>query len=233
MTFVSRSISHNSKQFFNNRIPGSCSKNAVFHVLTVCACKQSQRETGPHVSSSWFKSQTTMLNAKEKKCMWWFLSKHGFMIHWLISYTDECSVRLSVYLYVCVCERYSKGFHEHAAYHITSNDTTVYFSWNQDKSHVYYLQLCTVCVCVHMCVCALVCVFARGLNVKLSGLSGDNDVAISTGGQHTDPSGGRGDIWTKKKLWRRSQGALVAVNCGYVGWSITAVVEWAAKVVCL
>ena len=146
-----------------------------------------------------------------------FLPKHGFLIHWLIIYTD---------VYVCMRDtaKISMINTQHTTF--TSNDSTVYFSWNQSKAHVYYLQLCTVCVCV--CVCLHVCehLSACGLNVKVSG---GWVVSCLHWRAVYGPQWRRWALKSRRRNRRWSQGALTAVHCGYVGWSITAVVEWAEE----
>lgn len=116
--------------------------------------------------------------------IWWYSSsKHGFLIHWLIIYTNECLVRLSSYLCVrvCVCMRDTANISMINTQHTTLpvKDSTVYFSWNQNKAHGHYLQLCTVCVCV----CVLACVW-----VCQGRLSSDSSVDAFTGRQWTDAS---------------------------------------------
>lgn len=63
---------------------------------------------------------------------------------------------------VCVCMRDTANISMINTQHTTLpvKDSTVYFSWTQNKAHGHYLQLCTVCVCV--CLCACLCVSVSG-----------------------------------------------------------------------
>lgn len=134
-----------------------------------------------------------------------FLSKHGFLIHWLVINTD---------VYVCMRDtaKISMINTQHTTF--TSNDSTVYFSWNQSKAHVYYLQLCTVCVCVFACVWALVCVC--GLNVKVSGVW---VVSCLHWRAVYGPQWRRWALKSRRRNRRRSQGALTAVHLWVCGLS--------------
>lgn len=55
LSVVSDSISQNSKQLFHDKIPGSCSKNALMDACTACARKQ-ERGRGHTLLSTRFKS---------------------------------------------------------------------------------------------------------------------------------------------------------------------------------
>lgn len=154
--------------------------------------------------------------------IWWYSSsKHGFLIHWLIIYTNECLVRLSSYLCVrvcvCVCMRDTANISMINTQHTTLpvKDSTVYFSWTQNKAHGHYLQLCTVCVCVFVCLPVCECV-RGGWAVRaawMPSLDGSGQMQVG-----------------RKKLW-----LLWSVHCGYEGWAIAAVVDqaaWACVCVC-
>lgn len=154
MSRLMSSISQNSKQFVHNRVPGSyAGGKCVYCVCTI------QRDVDTHFFLS---SRLQVLDNKVKlkrECVCGgtaqFLSKHGFLIHWRIIYTDER--RLSAYSYVCM--RYSKIFHDkHAAHHITSKDSTVYFFYETRETHMFtiYSSVQSVCACVCPCLCVCV-----------------------------------------------------------------------------
>lgn len=113
---------------------------------------------------------------------------------------------------VCVCMRDTANISMINTQHTTLpvKDSTVYFSWTQNKAHGHYLQLCTVCVCVFVCLPVCECV-RGGWAVRaawMPSLDGSGQMQVG-----------------RKKLW-----LLWSVHCGYEGWAIAAVVDQAACV---
>lgn len=107
------------------------------------------------------------------------MCRYCFYLNMAFWFTGLLCVCLFVCMFVWDTAKMSMINTQHTTF--TSNDSTVYFSWNQSKAHIYYLQICTICVCVCVCV--------------RSELSGESGIAVSTRGQCTDLSGGK-----KKKL---------------------------------